>query len=131
MLFKLLRWVVDITAQQIVGGLLGSAVVTSIVNFIVRQYTTMSWEAAWVLWTSTALIAFVAMVKVIDLYNRRTAHPQTGRGIVPAPDALLLLERYYMLLAELQEHTWRVGRLHDMGDGKPGDLYPLEFTLER
>lgn len=58
-----LRWLGDVTAKTIVGGILGSASVTAGLNYLVRMYSTLSWEAAWILWTLTPLVSFVVITK--------------------------------------------------------------------
>lgn len=63
MVKKALVWLLAASAQQVLGALLGSAVVTAFINATVRQFVTMSWEMAWVFWATTMAVSYVVLVR--------------------------------------------------------------------
>ena len=56
---RIVFWILNHAGGYYIGAVLGSSAVVALMNWVVRQFTIPSWEVAWVLWTSTAFVAYV------------------------------------------------------------------------
>jgi hypothetical protein len=83
---RFVKWLADASAKVLLTSLLGSAAVTSLVSRVVKSVVAMSWEWAWVLWTTTAFIAYVALLRTSGTWGQfltgservRTASANSG-----------------------------------------------------
>ncbi len=84
---KLFKWLAEQTVQSALAAVFGSAVVTSLVNAALRSVYTPSWEASWVIWSVTALAAYVVILRTSSAWSKFL----TGSGSSgPQPTAEML-----------------------------------------
>jgi hypothetical protein len=76
-----LSWIAEATVQQVVGAIAGSAVVTSLVSALVREFAILSWEWSWVLWTTTALVGYAVGIRTSPKWLPKL----NAAGLTPTP----------------------------------------------
>lgn len=110
-LSKVLSWLADATGQQILGSILGSAFMAAVINAVVRSYTILPWEWAWILWTGTALAGFVVSVEIAKrFYRHQDERPKAVDAPVMKPEWQWLINDASMELEKCDGRVIVIGR---------------------
>lgn len=96
---------------------------TSLVSAGVRSVTTLSWEWSWVLWTSTALVSYVMLLRTADRWV-----PWVRAVVPPAPQAIERQVRREALIRDWRTMTNEIhAKTLAMRDGRVEYVFTEEL----